>query len=74
MLRTLATPPYASPAPPTHPVIPGYLQLELGQLLPLAGISTVRVDVEPTDPALKLWSFVSVTNNDTHHVTTFSAQ
>jgi Domain of unknown function DUF11 len=73
-VHTLAVPPYASPTPPEHPFIPGYLQLELGQLLPLAGISTLRVDVEPVTGGSHLWSFVSVTNNDTHHVTTFSAQ
>jgi hypothetical protein len=54
---------------PTHP---GVIQLELGQLTPLAGISTLRVDIEPVTPGLRLWSFVSVTNNETHHVTTFS--
>jgi hypothetical protein len=32
----------------------------------------VRVDIVPFDAGLKLWSFVSVTNNETHHVTTFS--
>jgi hypothetical protein len=74
VLRTLATPPYESPIPPIHPTIPGYVQLELGQLLPLAGLGTVRVDIEPVDTTQKVWAFVSVTNNDTHHVTTFSAQ
>jgi hypothetical protein len=34
----------------------------------------LRVDIEPLDPTLRLWSFVSVTNNDTHHVTTFSSR
>jgi hypothetical protein len=54
---------------PTHP---GVIQLEIGQVIQLAGIQTLRVDIEPVTPGLKLWSFVSVTNNDTHHVTTFS--
>jgi hypothetical protein len=54
---------------PTHP---GVIQVELGQLMPLAGISALRVDIEPVTPGLRLWSFVSVTNNETHHVTTFS--
>lgn len=56
------------------PVQPGTIQLEIGQLLPLAGIDTLRVDIEPLDAGLRLWSFVSVTNNDTHHVTTFSSR
>lgn len=54
---------------PTHPAV---LQLDLSQLASLDGAETVRVDIEPFDAGLKLWSFVSVTNNDTHHVTTFS--
>jgi hypothetical protein len=57
-----------------RPVFPATTQFEIGQLLSLAGIGTLRVDIEPLDDGLRLWSFVSVTNNDTHHVTTFSAQ
>lgn len=54
---------------PTHPAV---LQVDLAQLASFADADTVRVDVEPFDEGLKLWSFVSVTNNETHHVTTFS--
>jgi len=57
-----------------RPLHPGTIQFEIGQQLPLAGIDTLRVDIEPLESGLRLWSFVSVTNNDTHHVTTFSAQ
>ena len=60
-------------APGLAPSIPGYLQIDLGQLLNASGIEKLRVDVEPVDPGVRLWAFVSVTNNDTHHVTTFSA-
>lgn len=56
-----------------HGVYPAYLQLDPGQLMSLAGLTSLHVDIEPVTPGLKLWSFVSVTNNDTHHVTTFSA-
>jgi hypothetical protein len=56
------------------PVHPGYLELDPGALTPLGGISTLRVEIEPLDEGLRLWSFVSVTNNETHHVTTFSRQ
>jgi hypothetical protein len=56
-----------------HGVYPAYLQLDPGQLTSLAGLTSLRVDIEPVSPDLRLWSFVSVTNNDTHHVTTFSA-
>jgi hypothetical protein len=54
---------------PTHPAV---IQFEIGQVISLAGISTLRVDISPDTPGLRLWSFVSVTNNETHHVTTFS--
>jgi hypothetical protein len=53
------------------PAHPGYLQIDLRQLLALDGLSTLRVDVEPVG-GVRLWSFVSVTSNQTHHVTTFS--
>lgn len=55
---------------PTHP---SYAQFQLDQLLALGGIQTVRIDVTPLEGG-RIWSFVSVTNNQTHHVTTFSAQ
>lgn len=58
----------------TLPRYPAYAQLDLGQIMQLAGVQTVRIDIEPEDPTVALWAFVSVTNNDTHHVTTFSAQ
>lgn len=73
VVRTLTAPPgNVRTTPQLLPAYPGYLQLELGQLLNLAGIDTVRVDVEPVEAGVRLWSFVSVTNNETHHVTTFS--
>lgn len=56
---------------PTHAAV---LQAELGQLLPLAGLESLRVEIEPVDPTLRLWAFVSITNNDTHHVTTVTPQ
>lgn len=51
---------------------PAYLQLDPLQLASLAGATTMRIEVEPIDLGI-VWSFVSVTNNETHHVTTFSA-
>lgn len=72
--RTLTVPQPAQTTIQDLPVQPGTIQLEIGQLLPLAGIETLRVDIEPLDAGLRLWSFVSVTNNDTHHVTTFSSR
>ncbi|HEY0160136.1 MAG TPA: hypothetical protein VGF28_22810 [Thermoanaerobaculia bacterium] len=54
---------------PTHPAV---LQLDLAHIALLGDAETVRVDVVPIGEGLRLWSFVSVTNNETHHVTTFS--
>lgn len=50
------------------------LQIDPAQLANLDGADMMRVDVEPLTPGIKIWAFVSVTDNDTHHVTTFSAQ
>lgn len=52
---------------------PASVQLDPLQLGSLAGASTMRIEVSPIDEGVKLWSFVSVTNNETNHVTTFSA-
>lgn len=71
---TLAPAPGGSTVTSQHlPTLPSYLQFDLGQLLPLAGFTTLRVDITPLEQK-KIWAFVSTTNNDTHHVTTFSAQ
>jgi hypothetical protein len=53
---------------------PGYLQLDPAQLLSLGTLSTLRVDIEPVEKETRIWSFVSVTNNETHHVTAFAVQ
>jgi|GEM_PF-1025171 len=56
---------------PTHP---SFHQLQLDQMMPLTGITEpVRVEVKPLGTG-RIWAFLSVTNNNTHHVTTFSAQ
>jgi hypothetical protein len=72
--RTLGVVSNAKATPAQLPVHPGYLELDPAALAPLAGVSTLRVEIEPLDEGLRLWSFVSVTNNETHHVTTFSRQ
>ncbi len=49
---------------------PAYLEIaDLSQIAPLDGYERVLVEVEPTTPGLRLWAFVSVTNNETQHVT-----
>lgn len=50
-----------------------YLQLDPATLLALEGVTSMHIEIEPVDASTRIWSFVSVTNNDTHHVTTFSA-
>jgi hypothetical protein len=55
---------------PTHPA---YLQLDPATLASFTGATTIRIDIEPLDGS-RIWSFASITNNETHHVTTFSAQ
>ena len=50
---------------------PAYAQLSqfLALVPSLAAWRTVIVDVEPLTPGLRIWAFVSVTNNDAQHVT-----
>ena len=43
-----------------------------GIILPDPGqppASTIRVEIEPVTPGLRYWAFVSVTNNETQHIT-----
>jgi hypothetical protein len=65
--RTLTTPKPLS-------FYPAYLQLDPASLATLAGAGTMRIEVQPLDEGVRIWAFVTVTNNDTHHVTTFSAR
>jgi hypothetical protein len=53
---------------------PASIQLDPLQLGSLSGASTMHIEVTPIDEGVRLWSFVSVTNNETNHVTTFSGQ
>ncbi|HEX8252137.1 MAG TPA: hypothetical protein VF846_03230 [Thermoanaerobaculia bacterium] len=59
-------------ADPLMPHSPAFLQLDPATLGAIAGASTMRIEVEPLQQDVRLWAFVSVTNNETHHVTTFS--
>ncbi|HYH10432.1 MAG TPA: hypothetical protein VEK11_25535 [Thermoanaerobaculia bacterium] len=61
--------------PPTlTPHIPAYAELALAQLLPLDAFESVRVEIEPVTPGARIWAFVSITNNETHHVTLVTPQ
>lgn len=73
--RTLERPPIdrrvTSALLPLHP---SYLQLDLRELVSAPVDGLMRIDVEPLDPGMRIWSFISIINNDTHHVTTVSPQ
>lgn len=53
---------------------PGYLEInDLAAALPeLQGSSAARFEIVPSHSAQRVWAFVSVTNNDTQHVTTIT--
>jgi hypothetical protein len=38
----------------------------------LNGLDKVRVEVTPLTEGLRFWTFVSITNNETQHVTTIT--
>lgn len=66
--------PFHPTAPPANPRYPAYDELALGQLLALEGVDDLRIEVDPLTEGSRIWAFVSITNNDTHHVTLVSAQ
>ena len=53
---------------------PGYYELALASIPALAGTQRVRIEVEPLDGAGDYWGFVSVTHNDTQHVTVIAPE
>jgi hypothetical protein len=57
-------------------VLPGYAQVSpLADAFPqLAGQSRVRLQLTPVTEGLRFWAFVSVTNDETQHVTTITPQ
>lgn len=55
-----------------HPEEPAYAQVDLSQLPVFA--SNLRIDLVPLSTKLRFWAFVSVTNNETQHVTTITPQ
>jgi hypothetical protein len=48
---------------------PGYATLSIPDLLTVGINDRLRVEVVPLTPLLRYWAFVSVTNNETQHVT-----
>lgn len=51
---------------PSHPAM---VQVDLSSLIPAGRYSRVRVQARPQEDGMKLWGFVSITNNTTSHVT-----
>ncbi|HEX6097832.1 MAG TPA: hypothetical protein VF432_16015 [Thermoanaerobaculia bacterium] len=51
------------------PAAPAMAQVDLTPLVDAAAYERVRVSVRPVTPGLRLWGVVSITNNETHHVT-----
>lgn len=55
--------------------VPGYAELgDFSQFASLGGYEQVLVEVEPVNDGLEIWAFVSVTNNETQHVTVITPQ
>lgn len=51
------------------PAQPATGQVDLSPLIPPGAYERVRVSVRPLQPGERIWGFVSITNNETHHVT-----
>ena len=53
----------------------GYAEIANLALLPeLSAADRIRIEVTPLVTGLRFWSYVSVTNNETQHVTTISPE
>ena len=53
------------------PYYPGYIgMLDLGSIPALNGLEHGRIEIHPVGEEERIWAFVSVTNNETQHVTT----
>lgn len=58
---------------------PGYFQLldiaaALRAVSDISALSHVNVEVRPVSPGLRIWAFVSITHDETQHVTTITPQ
>jgi hypothetical protein len=53
---------------------PGYVQLPLSGLPMLQGKERIRLEITSDAPELRYWAFVSVTNNETQHITIITAE
>lgn len=62
------------PAPPCIPDRPAFARMELPRIQLPAGDRAVDLVLRAETNAHRIWGFVSVTNNDTQHVTVFTPQ
>ena len=64
------TPTFSVPAGiPQKSVCPGYVEIPLTGNPALSSAQRIRIEIEPLDGLKEYWGFVSVTHNDTQHVT-----
>ncbi len=58
------------------PRVPSVAQLSnfRGSIPQLLAADVVRIEIQPVTPGIRIWAFVSVTNNSTQHVTTITPQ
>jgi hypothetical protein len=61
-----------TPIPALQPHLPGYTEVSwlAGTYPQITTEEQVTLEVSPVNPAVRFWAFVSVTNNETQHVTT----
>jgi len=53
----------------------GYAELDSIETLPeLQGVTRVRIEIQPVTPGLRPWGLISVTNDETQHVTVVTPQ
>lgn len=68
------TPAFNLPAPGTRAIFPASVEIPLWLLPELANAGRVRVQIDPLTGERDYWAFVSVTHNETQHVTVVTPQ
>lgn len=58
-----------------HPPVPSVAEVYgLEEIAMDHGVESFRVRLQPVDPSLRYWGFISITNNDTQHFTIVTPQ
>ena len=67
----LETPPFNGPPGNLGlPIHPGYAQIDVATAFPAAAFyPRLRIEIQPTSALTRYWAFVSITNNETQHIT-----